>query len=320
MTRNARRARFLLGSGHADWACAPLAGDASSRRYERLTGPDGQTVILMDADPATCGPQSAFLHIRTHLFQYGFSAPVVFAQDIDAGFLVLEDFGDALFASVIQHTPALERPLYTAAADLLARLHTKPLPPGMAPMTARDLATMIEPAFKAYAPACAALLPEATSAFEQALRPAAEAPAVLSLRDFHAENMIYLSNRNGDRQVGLLDFQDAFATHPAYDLVSMLQDARRDLSPGIEEDICTYFTARTGTAPQPFEAAYAALGAQRNLRILGIFSNLAKARNKPQYLALQPRVWHHLQANLSHPTLADLRKILAPLPAPEVTA
>ena len=319
MTRDERRARFLLRSGHADWTSVPLAGDASSRRYERLTGPDGQTAILMDADPATCGPQSAFLHIRAHLFEHGFSAPAVFAQDIDAGFLVLEDFGDALFASVIKQTPGLERPLYTAAADLLARLHGKPLPPGLSAMTARDLAMMIEPAFTAYAPTCAAVLPEATAAFEQVLQPVAAEPAVLSLRDFHAENMIYLPDREGACQIGLLDFQDAFATHPAYDLVSMLQDARRDLSPGVEAEIRGHFTARTATAPQRFAAAYAALGAQRNLRILGIFSNLARARNKPQYLALQPRVWRHLQANLSHPTLATLREILAPLPAPEVT-
>lgn len=319
MSREDALRRFLSEAGRDGWARHPLAGDASARRYERITGSTG-SLILMDADPATCGSVQPFLDIRNHLFRFGFSAPALWAEDAEAGFLLLEDFGDALFAKVMARDPAQERPLYRSAADLLARLHEKPLPADMQPMTAEALAAMIAPAFEAYAPEMAARLPEAQAAFAEALRPVAEVPAVLALRDFHAENMLHLPDRQGDRQVGLLDFQDAFATHPAYDLVSMLQDARRDLSPGVEDEIIAYFIAHTGAEPESFRAAYALLGAQRNLRILGIFSRLAKARNKPQYLALQPRVWRHLQADLAHPALAPLREILAPLPSPEVPA
>ncbi|WP_323763866.1 aminoglycoside phosphotransferase family protein [Marinovum sp.] len=319
MSREDALQRFLSEAGRDGWARRPLAGDASARRYERISGSTG-SLILMDANPATCGSVQPFLDIRTHLFGLGFSAPALWAEDVEAGFLLLEDFGDALFAEVMARDPAQEHPLYRSAADLLARLHEKPLPQGMQPMTAEALAAMIAPAFEAYAPEHANRLPAAQAAFAEALKPVAEAPAVLALRDFHAENMVHLPGRKGDRQVGLLDFQDAFATHPAYDLVSMLQDARRDLSPGTEDAIIAHFAARTGTPEAAFRTAYALLGAQRNLRILGIFSRLAVTRGKPQYLALQPRVWRHLQADLAHPALARLRDILAPLPSPEVPA
>lgn len=317
MSRDGTITAFLAAAGLADWQRVPLAGDASARRYERLIGPEGQTLILMDADPAQCGSSEPFLAIRAHLYRYGFSAPTLQAENLDLGLLLLEDFGDALFARVMAAAPSREGPLYRCAADLLARLQTKPLPTGMAPMTAAQLAAMIAPAFEAYAPGCAAALPEAQRAFETALTPVAAERPVLALRDFHAENMVFLGDRKGNRQVGLLDFQDAFATHPAYDLVSMLQDARRDLSPGTEEQIIGHFIARTGAGEDAFRTAYAVLGAQRNLRILGVFSRLAVQRGKPQYRSLQPRVWRHLQSDLAHPALGDVRAALADLPAPE---
>lgn len=319
MSREEALLHFLARAGRAGWTRRALAGDASARRYERISGDTG-SLILMDADPATCGPVQPFLAIREHLYHYGFSAPALWAEDQEAGFLLLEDFGDALFTRVMADDPARELPLYRSAAALLARLHGKPLPGGLTPMTAEALAAMIAPAFDFYAPGQSGQLPAVQAAFAEALRPVAAQPAVLALRDFHAENMVFLSDRKGDRQVGLLDFQDAFATHPAYDLVSMLQDVRRDVSPGTEEEIIAFFIARTGADSATFRAAYALLGAQRNLRILGIFSRLAAARHKPQYLALQPRVWRHLQADMAHPALAPIREALAPLPSPVVPA
>ncbi|TNF20090.1 MAG: aminoglycoside phosphotransferase [Rhodobacteraceae bacterium] len=320
MSREETIAAFLKAEGLADWRRLPLAGDASARRYERLIGPAGASLILMDADPETCGSSAPFLAIRAHLYRYGFSAPTLQAEDLANGLLVLEDLGDALFARVMAEDPAQERPLYLLAADLLARLQGKPRPEGLETKDAAALAAMIAPVFEAYAPDCADRLPAAREALERALAPVVAVPPVLSLRDFHAENMILLPDRKGDRRVGLLDFQDAFLTHPAYDLVSMLQDARRDPSPGTEESVLQHFIHRTGAEDTPFRAAYAALGAQRNLRILGIFSRLARASGKPQYLALQPRVWRYLQADLAHPALADLRDVLADLPAPGVPA
>ena len=317
MNRNDAITRFLAFDGLADWQRVPLAGDASARRYERLIGPDGQSLILMDADPRVCGSSAPFTAMRTHLYSYGFSAPALHAEDLDLGLLVMEDFGDALFARVMADDPAQEQPLYELAADLLIRLQGKPTPEGLEAKDAAGLAAMIAPAFEAYAPALAHRLTAVQAAFHSALQPVAAVPPVLSLRDFHAENMILLPDRKGDRRIGLLDFQDAFLTHPAYDLVSMLQDARRDLAPGTEEAVLQHFILQTGTAEDNFRAAYAILGAQRNLRILGIFSRLAAERGKPQYLALQPRVWRHLKSDLAHPALAEVRALLADLPEPE---
>lgn len=317
MTRSELIDSFLKDAGLHDYTREPLTGDASSRRYERIRDRDGGTRILMDADPATGEQTEPFLRIRAHLYQYGFSAPAVFFEDPQNGFLLLEDFGDAVFASVMSQTPAQERPLYELAVDTLIRLRSKPLPTGLQVITANGLAEMIEPAFSFYAPDLGDLFPDAKDAFAHYLTPVADVPAVLSLRDFHAENMIYLPDRKAAQQVGLLDFQDAFATHPAYDLVSMLQDARRDLGPGVADHVIHYYLDKTGAEHASFLTAYHLLGAQRNLRILGIFSRLANARGKPQYLALQPRVWRHLQYNLAQPGLHDLKERLAPLPAPQ---
>lgn len=317
MTRDQDIGGFLRNAGHGAARRTRLAGDASGRRYERIHTTDGKTMILMDADPETGEDIRPFLRIRAHLYRYGFSAPAVLADDPSLGLMLMEDFGDAVFARVIAEDPEKERPLYRLAADLLSRLHTKPLPGGMQPMSAGALADMIEPAFSHYAPGFKEVGQTARDQFAAALRPVADVPAVLALRDFHAENMIYLPDRKADRQVGLLDFQDAIATHPAYDLVSMLQDARRDLQPGTEDHVIDHFVHLTGADRGPFLRAYALLGAQRNLRILGIFSRLAALHGKARYLAFQPRVWDHLQRALSHPGLECLQRVLAPLPSPE---
>ena len=141
---------------------------------------------------------------------------------------------------------------------------------------------------------------------------------VLALRDFHAENLIWLPERDGAARVGLLDFQDAFAGHPAYDLVSLLEDARRDVAPEVREAMVTHYIAGSGTDAAAFRTAFATSGAQRNLRILGVFARLSMHFGKPQYVALIPRVWAHLQADLADPALADLRDFLdGVLPAPD---
>ena len=152
----------------------------------------------------------------------------------------------------------------------------------------------------------------------QALDSHAAEMSALVLRDYHAENLIWLPGRNGTARVGLLDFQDAARGHPVYDLVSLLKDARRDLAPGLEARMIDRFLDRSGMAPDAFHAAYATLGAQRNLRILGGFARLSMHYGKPSYVDLIPRVWRHLQDSLAHPALATLAKVVnEDLPPPD---
>ena len=141
-------------------------------------------------------------------------------------------------------------------------------------------------------------------------------PAVTVLRDYHAENLIWLPEREGARRAGLLDFQDAWIGHRAYDLVSLLQDARRDVSEETAAACMRHYLDGSGLDAERFEAACAVLGAQRNLRILGVFARLAVTRGNPRYIDLVPRVWHHLERDLAHPALAEVRRILDVLPAP----
>ncbi|MBN8632942.1 MAG: phosphotransferase, partial [Rhodobacterales bacterium] len=154
-----------------------------------------------------------------------------------------------------------------------------------------------------------------------ALTAHADGPRVLILRDYHAENLLWLPGRVGLARVGLLDFQLGQLGQPGYDLVSLLQDARRDVAPGTEAAMVARFAAASGSDPGDFRAHYATLGAQRALRIIGVFVRLGLAAGKPQYLRLIPRVWDQLQRNLAHPALADLRCIcdrVLPVPTPDL--
>ena len=287
-------ANFLAGAGWGDAEIVPLAGDASFRRYFRAVAP-GRSAVLMDAPPAheDSGP---FLTVAEHLRQLGFSAPRVLARDLDQGLILLEDFGDARMAEVIAADRARERPIYAAAIDLLRDLHRHPA----GPLPPYDLTTYQREA---------ALLPEwymplvgrqpgpgFAEAWAEALAPIAENRAVTVLRDYHAENIMLLDQGG----LGLLDFQDALAGHPAYDLVSLLQDARRDVPEAIEAAML----ARYGPIDR---AAYALLGAQRNAKIVGIFARLWQRDGKPRYMAYQPRVWAYLERDLAHPSLAPVK-------------
>ncbi|MBK1636151.1 aminoglycoside phosphotransferase family protein [Rhodovulum adriaticum] len=313
---------FLSGAGWGAAQRAPLAGDASNRRYERLTGgPDGAGAVLMDAPPQRGEDVRPFTAIARHLSGLGLSAPAILAEDAENGFLLLEDLGDALFARVIPRHPALEPTLYAAAVDLLADLHRAP-PPGILPAYDADLmADLACLPFDWYLPALGRPAPAgAKQAFAAAIRAqlARHAPpSVLVLRDYHAENLIWLPSRTGTARVGLLDFQDAMVGHPAYDLVSLLEDARRDVPPPLQAHMLDRYIAASGADAGAFRRAYALLGAQRNLRILGVFARLCLRDGKPSYLPLMPRVWGHLMHDLSHPALAGLRSlVLRHLPEP----
>jgi aminoglycoside/choline kinase family phosphotransferase len=285
---------FVAGAGWDGAEIRPLAGDASFRRYfrvERL----GRSAVLMDA-PTQHQDSRPFLTVADHLRGLGFVVPGILAHDLDQGLILLEDFGDARLKEVLEADPAAERARYAAAIDLLRALHRHPagaLPPYDMAVYQREVglfpewylpAVGLEPAV-GYAEAWAA-----------ALAPIADDRSVTVLRDYHVENIMLLP----DGSLGLLDFQDALAGHPAYDLVSLLQDARRDVTPELEAAMLAYY----GPVDR---AAYALLGAQRNAKILGLFIRLWKRDGKPRYLTHQPRVWAYLERDLAHPALAPVR-------------
>ena len=257
---------------------------------------------------------AAFTRIARHLAARGLSAPHILAEG--EGLLLIEDLGDALFARRLAEAPGLEHGLYAAATDLLPRMQAAPPPPGLPRFDPARLGEMTGPAFEWYAPGAAHPGQVAATVAELADRLLA-GPAVFAHRDYHAENLIWLPERAGDARVGLIDFQDAVLAHPAYDLVSLLRDARRDVAPDLARAMTRRAVAALGAEEAGFAAAAALTGAQRNLRILGIFARLARRDGKAGYLALLPRVWAHLQADLAHPALAPLARRLAGLPAPE---
>ena len=311
---------FLDGAG---WGAAQrqhLAGDASERRYERLTGPQ-DSAVLMDNAPGGADDPAAFVRIAAHLTGLGLSAPRVLASDLAAGFLLLEDLGDGLFARLLEQDPARETALYAVATDALIHLQRHPAPAGLPDLSAPDWAQAAAFALDWYAFAATGIRPDPaafTDTLAQAMATHADGPRVLILRDYHAENLLWLPARTGVARAGLLDFQLGQMGQPGYDLVSLLQDARRDVAPATAAAMTARFAAATGA--MGFDAALAALGAQRALRILGVFARLALVAGKPAYLPLLPRVWGQLQANLAHPALDELAAICAPLlPPPTAT-
>lgn len=302
---------FLTRSG---WAAADrrhLAGDASDRRYERLRL-GSATAVLMDNPPGGADDPAAFATMARHLRALGLSAPAILAEDTVQGLLLLEDLGDDLYARLLAANPTREAELYAPAVDVLLHLQAAPPPPGLPELSAEDWATAAEFALDWYAFAATGTAPDRAdfhTALAAALTTHADGPRVLILRDYHAENLLWLPGRGGLARVGLLDFQLGQLGQPGYDLVSLLQDARRDVRPETEAAMTTRFAAARGEDPATFAAHYAILGAQRALRILGVFARLGLVAGKPQYLRLIPRVWGQLQQNLAHPALADLRAI-----------
>lgn len=346
--REAERIAFLDRAGLADAARDPLPGDASTRRYERLTTPGGPPLMFMDqassaesppADPSwtpeqrrasgwnatarlSAGRIEAFAAVAQHLRSLGLSAPEIVAIDPALGFAVLEDFGDALFARVIEAGEA-EAPLYLAAVEALARMHESAPPDALTgpagdwPLQAYDETALRGGAdlFVEWYPKLepSIVLDEAAIAeWRDAWTPAIEAGAagatVMAHRDYHAENLIWLPEREGHARVGLIDFQDAVRAHPSWDLHSLLQDARRDVSPELEAlALDHYFALRPDTDRTAFMAQYAALAALNEARILGIFARLIFRDGKPRYRAFLPRMWRHLTANLQQPGMERLR-------------
>ena len=298
--------RFLQAAGWGAASIGPVTGDASVRIYHRLRL-GRRSAILMDA--RADGRTRAFTRIGQHLRTLGLSAPKILAADHDAGLLLLEDLGDDVFPAVIDRDPTQQKRLYSGAIDTLAVLASHPPPPDLPLFDAPQMAEIARMVVDWYQPAATGTPPngaaEFTAILHRVAKPLIAGPPALMLRDFHAGNLIWLPRRSVPARVGLLDFQDAMAAHPAYDLVSLLQDARRDVPPELERAMIRRYVA--ATAPQgDFAAAYAVMGAQRALRIMGIFARLSLHFAKPQYLIHLPRVYDQLQRNLCHPALAEL--------------
>lgn len=305
---------FLAKAGWRNAARGVLADDASFRRYDRLIRHDGQAV-LMDAPPPMEDVRP-FIQIDRILRRLGLSAPEIMAEDVAAGLLLLEDLGDKTYTRVLADGGD-ETALYELAVDLLIELHRD--------FTAGDddaLPPYDDEAFLAeatlltdwYMPAVSgrdtppALRTEYCEKWLAALRQARRVPETLVLRDYHVNNMIWLPDRAGVAACGLLDFQDARLGPVTYDLVSLLEDARRDVPPALASKLLArYLDAFPGLDRDAFALSYAIMGAQRSAKILGIFTRLDRRDGKPGYLTHIPRVWRWLEGDLAHPALAELR-------------
>ena len=311
--RAALIAAFLADTGWRGQAPRPLAADASFRRYFRLSR-DGETAVLMDAPPPMENVR-AFHRVQMLLCDLGFSAPRALKVDEAAGLMLLEDLGDRTFTRALAEGEA-ERPLYRLAVDLLIDLHRRFTPSAAAALPPYDDQRLLEEALLLtdwYLPALGRPPgPEAREAYIAAWRrvlPVARAvPETLVLRDYHVDNLMVVAGRKGLQACGLLDFQDAVLGPVTYDLVSLLEDVRRDVSPDLaREMMARYLKQRGDLDADAFRASYAVLGAQRNAKIIGIFTRLSRRDGKPHYLKHIPRTWRLLEGDLAHPALAPVR-------------
>ena len=348
--------RFLENTGFAAWTRTPMGGDASTRRYERLTLPDGKSLIFMDAPPAAesepAGPGTtpderkalgynamarlaacrvdAFAGASQFLRDAGLSAPHVLALDVADGFAVIEDLGDDLFARRIEQGEAPE-PLYAEAVKVLVKLQQRPAPvfldyavgalrgswpllpyDDLALSTGCDLFLEWHPKFSGQAPFSDEAITEWRTLWAPVRaighRAAMGPEGVFAHRDYHAENLLWLPDRQGLARVGLLDFQDAVKAHPAWDLLHLLQDARRDVEPALEDAMLDlYLAARPELDREKFLKEYRALAALNAARILFIFDRQVAGFGKPRYLEFMPRTWRALERNLMTPGLEGLR-------------
>jgi len=341
------RRQFISAAGWGDANVNSFPGDASTRRYYRLTkGAD--VAVLMDAPRGEetsaepegasvaerrklgynamarlAGPEpAAFACLSNELSIRGFSAPKIIAADLDAGLLLLEDFGQDLYARVIEGKPEAETPLYEAAVEVLAEIYRSSFP---ALLRYRDVSWHVreydEAALLAETDLCLDwyakdfdrefsedMRAEFYALYAESFRHlAAHAPG-LALRDFHAENLFWLPERHSVAKVGLIDYQDALFVHPAYDLMSLITDIRRDVSSDLKDKLINDFCEHAKIKDDAdFRAAYAVLSVQRGTKLLGFPVRADLKFGKPQYRALLPRVKRHLNDDLSHPAVAPIR-------------
>jgi N-acetylmuramate 1-kinase len=308
---------FLARVGWGGAILAPLAGDASFRRYIRLAR-GGTTAMLMDAPPPKEDVRP-YCAVARLLVALGLSAPRIFAEDWERGLLVIEDFGDDTFTRLLAGG-ADERALYELAVDCLIALNRRFDAASAEPVPPYDDARLLAEASLLvdwYLPAVAGRPPEPPARAEyldlwrNLLALARDVPETLVLRDYHVDNLMRLDGRDGIAACGLLDFQDAVMGPMSYDLVSLLEDARRDVPQALAQALRERFLAAFPSLDRAaFDRSYALLGAQRNAKIIGIFTRLSVRDGKPQYLAHIPRVWRLLEQDLRHPALQPMARWL----------
>lgn len=336
------RGEFLEKAGWGAASATPLAGDASTRSYQRLTM-NGANALLMVAPPSaeapSCPPDAdeaarralgynamarlagpnlnAFVALSAALRGAGLSAPEVYASDAASGLALIEDLGDDLFARIVGRVE--EETLYRAAIDTLAGLHSAaPLPPVNPDYVMLDYDALAMEAeaqllvewywpLKKGTPPGNDLLTEYQGLWRDTFENLSS-PHAFVLRDYHAENLLWLPAYEGVQRVGVIDFQDALFGHAAYDIASLLEDARRNVDPALAQKMLDHYVTQSGCDRGLFLRDYAILAAQRNAKILGIFARLAKRDGKPRYLDFLPRVEAHFQKDLARPELAPLRR------------
>jgi len=331
--------KFLEAAGCGDAAREPLTGDASARKYVRIRNSD-RTAVLMDASrlPEIVAP---FVRIGTHLRQLGFSAPEILARDEAGGLLLLEDFGDTTFAQLLDHPRSSrgneaqmesekwkaesgnesEPPhvgsynpeqIFTLATDVLIALHRHPqaVPEGLRVYSPEKMLEDIELYLDSRTPGISeAGRAEFRRAWREVLPVAHEVPASLLLRDYHAANLMLLPDRDGVRRAGLLDFQDAYCGPITYDLVSLLEDARRDVPEDLRKQMIARYLAQFPLLDRDaFETSLAILAALRHTRVLAIFEKLSREGKMDYKQMHSPRVERLLQTALRHPMLAGVKR------------
>jgi N-acetylmuramate 1-kinase len=315
LERDALIENFLSRNGWAGASRSLLAGDASFRRYDRIV--DGKRqAVLMDAPPPDEDVRP-FITLARHLIGLGYSAPEILATDEKAGLLLLEDLGDNTYTRVLAEGGD-EPALYELAVDVLIDLHRR-APDQVVPagLPGYGNGRMLDEAFLApqwtYAAFAGDVPPEDVrraygDIWLQLFRVIHRGPKTLVLRDFHVDNLIWLQDREGIRACGLLDFQDAVAGHPAYDLMSLLEDARRDIDGGLKSKMTQrYLSAFADLDQDAFRDAFTILAAQRHAKVIGIFTRLCQRDGKPDYLVHIPRVWRLLEAALENPILSEMK-------------
>ena len=314
--RSQQIAAFLAAAGWAGADRQTLAADASFRRYDRL-GRGTERAVLMDAPPDKEDVRP-FVALARHLRRLGYSAPEVLAEDAEAGLVLLEDFGDDTFTRLLARGED-EAALYRLAIDLLVDLHRRPaaeaVPAALAPYSDQEFIAEAELLLDWYLPAVTgeAVGDGARAAYRDGwkslLATARGVPETLVLRDYHVDNLMRIGGRAGIAACGLLDFQDAVAGPVSYDVVSLLEDARRDVpAPLAAAMVERYMAAFPGLDRASFAASFAILGAQRHCKVIGIFTRLCRRDGKRDYLRHIPRLWGLLERAIGDPVLAPLRR------------
>lgn len=315
LQRHEQQIVFLEAAGWQDTERTAIAGDASARSYERLTKSNGQTAVLMDAPPEHENGTEAFIRISEYLRDCGLSAPRIYHQDLEHGFLLLEDFGSHPYGEYLNSHPSQEYNCYQEAVNALVILQKSSNVEDIQCYSDDQYFEELQQFIDWYMPVITGeTMPLEQQAEFQALWLSLcsllrQLNPVTVLRDYHSPNLLWLGNKKGVQRVGIIDFQDALIGSPAYDVVSLLEDARRDVSESLADELCAYYLQQRPSLPkEDFLASYAILGAQRNLKILGFAARKYFNHQDDRYLHLIPRMWMYLERDLSHSVMRSIKK------------